>query len=153
MAKTTPKQPSLKVETVTLASLEQDPRNARRHPERNLESIQASLNRFGQQKPIVVDADGVIVAGNGTFAAAKALGWKSIDVVRTKLRGPEARAFAIADNRTAELAEWDAAELRKQLDELEVGGNGERKCIGLSVTAWVKRRSAERRARRWAPTR
>ena len=102
MAKKTQKQPSLKVETVTLASLALDPRNARRHPERNLESIKASLNRFGQQKPIVVDADGVIVAGNGTYAAAAALGWKSIDVVCTKLRGAEARAFAIADNRTAE---------------------------------------------------
>ena len=122
MAKKTSKPPSLKVETVTLASLELDPRNARRHPERNLESIKSSLTRFGQQKPIVVDADGVIVAGNGTYAAAKALGWKSIDVVRTKLRGAEARAFAIADNRTGELAEWDAAELKAQLDELEAGG-------------------------------
>ena len=116
------KQTALKVETVTVASLELDPRNARRHPERNLESIKASLSRFGQQKPIVVDADGVIVAGNGTVAAARALGWTSIDVVRTKLRGAEAQAFAIADNRTAELAEWDAEELRKQLDELEAGG-------------------------------
>ena len=56
----------LKVETVALAKLALDPRNARRHPERNLESIKASLARFGQQKPIVVDADGVTVAGNGT---------------------------------------------------------------------------------------
>src|SRR5688572_7341997 len=122
MTKKTPKPPALKVETVSVAGLELDPRNARRHPERNLASIQASLARFGQQKPIVVDADGVIVAGNGTVAAAKALGWASIDVVRTKLRGAEARAFAIADNRTAELAEWDAEELRKQLDELTAEG-------------------------------
>jgi hypothetical protein len=110
------------VQTVTIASLELDPRNARRHPDRNLASTRRSLERFGQQKPIVVDADGVIIAGNGTVAAAKALGWKSIDVVRTKLRGAEARAFAIADNRTGELAEWDAAELRAQLDELEAEG-------------------------------
>lgn len=104
---------------MTLASLALDPRNARKHGERNLDSIEASLRRFGQQKPIVVDADGVIVAGNGTFAAAKALGWKSIDVVRTKLRGPEARAFAISDNRTGELAEWDAEELVRQLESLK----------------------------------
>ena len=116
------KKTALKVETVPLSSLEQDSRNARRHPERNLESIKKSLQRFGQQKPIVVDADGVIVAGNGTYAAAKALGWKSIDVVRTKLRGAEARAFAIADNRTGELAEWDAAELKAQLDDLTAEG-------------------------------
>ena len=126
MKNTSKKKPALKVETVALASLELDPRNARRHPERNLESIQASLQRFGQQKPIVVDGDGVIVAGNGTVAAAKALGWKTIDVVRTRLRGAEARAFAISDNRTAELAEWDAAELTKQLEELgDVGISAE----------------------------
>lgn len=117
-----PPHAPLRVETVTLASLALDPHNARRHPERNLEAIQASLKRFGQQKPVVVDADGKIVAGNGTVAGALALGWKSIDIVRTELRGPEARAFAIADNRTGELAEWDAAELQRQLDELEAEG-------------------------------
>jgi hypothetical protein len=85
MKNKTTKKPALKVETFPLSSLELDPRNARRHPERNLESIKRSLKRFGQQKPIVVDGDGVIVAGNGTVAAAKALGWKTIDVVRTKL--------------------------------------------------------------------
>jgi len=122
MTKRTPKKAALKVETVAIAALELDPRNARRHPERNLESIKASLERFGQQKPIVVDGEGVIVAGNGTFAAAKALGWKTIDVVRTRLRGAEARAYAISDNRTAELAEWDAAELSKQLEELSTDG-------------------------------
>jgi hypothetical protein len=126
-AKTKPAQRAaaprgMTVETVTIASLELDPRNARRHPDRNLASIKRSLEPFGQQKPIVVDADGVIIAGNGTVTAARALGWESSDVVRTKLRGAEARAFAIADNRTGELAEWDAAELRAQLDELEAEG-------------------------------
>ncbi len=48
----------LKVERVAIASLRPDPANARRHGERNLESIKASLTRFGQQKPIVVLADG-----------------------------------------------------------------------------------------------
>lgn len=121
-SKQKPVAAALKVESVTLASLGLDPRNARKHGERNMDSIKSSLKRFGQQKPIVVDADGVIIAGNGTFAAAQSLGWTSIDVVRTKLRGAEARAFAIADNRTGELAEWDAAELRAQLDELEAEG-------------------------------
>jgi len=100
----------------------------------------------------VVDGDGVIVAGNGTFAAAKAMGWKTIDVVRTKLRGAEARAYAISDNRTAELAEWDAAELTKQLEELstrrDLGGGpgvlrrGGREAPGRGDARgrWVRRR-------------
>jgi len=103
-----PAQPAkLAIETVPVGSLSLDPANLRRHPERNLETIKASLRRFGQQKPIVVGPNNVVVAGNGTLEAAKALGWTEIAIVRTSLSGSDAVAFGIADNRTAELAEWD----------------------------------------------
>ena len=95
------------VERLRIEQLQLDPANARKHGDRNIEAIKGSLARFGQQKPIVVDADNVVVAGNGTLVAAKALGWDEIDVVRTDLQGPDRTAFAIADNRTSELAEWD----------------------------------------------
>jgi ParB-like chromosome segregation protein Spo0J len=110
--------PQMRVERIGVASLTSDPRNARLHGEQNLAAIAGSLRRFGQQKPIVVDAGGVVIAGNGTLAGAKQLGWTHVDAVRTKLTGDDARAFAIADNRTAELAEWDLAELQRQTDEL-----------------------------------
>src|SRR5262245_40635145 len=74
--------------------------------------------RFGQQKPVVVDQAGVIRAGNGTYFAAKALGWDTIDVVRTDLEGLEAAAYAIADNRTSDLSTFDAAGLSKLLESL-----------------------------------
>ena len=109
---------TLKIERVPLGSLHADPANARAHGPRNLEAIQASLARFGQVKPIVVDGDGVIRAGNGTYEAARELGWLEIQIVRTDLEGTEATAYAIADNRTAELAEWDNATLTALLDEL-----------------------------------
>jgi DNA modification methylase len=47
------------------------------------------------------------LAGNGTLAAARELGWREIQIVRTELTGSQATAFGIADNRSAELAEWD----------------------------------------------
>lgn len=97
----------MKIEKIRVEDLSLDPANARKHPERNLEAIKASLRRFGQQKPIVIDASNVVRAGNGTLEAAKALGWETVDCVRTKLTGSEATAYAIADNRTAELAEWN----------------------------------------------
>jgi DNA modification methylase len=97
-----------------------DPANVRKHDEKNLAAIKASLNRFGQQKPIVVDASGVVRAGNGTLAAAKALGWKEIRIVRSSLAGSEATAYAIADNRTAELAEWDEDALSQTLAALQI---------------------------------
>ena len=110
----------MKVESVPIATLSQDPANARKHDDKNLEAIKASLRRFGQQKPIVVDSSNVVRAGNGTLAAATALGWESINVVQTNLQGSEATAYAIADNRTAELAEWDDAILESLLQELRL---------------------------------
>jgi len=110
----------MKTERVPIDSVSLDPANVRRHGERNLATIKASLSRFGQQKPIVVDGDGIVRAGNGTWTAAKALGWKEITVVRTALKGAEATAYAIADNRTAELAEWDDDSLAQTLAALQI---------------------------------
>lgn len=109
----------LQTELVDIATLVSDPRNARKHDERNLAAIQSSLRRFGQQKPIVVGEGNVVLAGNGQLAAALALGWSSIAVVRTSLLGEEATAYAIADNRTAELAMWDQTALDELLRELQ----------------------------------
>jgi DNA modification methylase len=108
----------MRSEQVAISTLSTDPANVRTHPERNLSDIAASLKRFGQQKPIVVDADGVVVAGNGTLEAARSLGWDKIAVVKTKLAGADRTAYAIADNRTAEFAEWDDTALAAQLDAL-----------------------------------
>jgi ParB-like chromosome segregation protein Spo0J len=109
----------LDIESVPIDSVHPDPANVRRHPERNLAGIKASLARFGQQRPILVDGNGIIRAGNGTHAAAVALGWESISIVRTTLKGSEATAYAIADNRTAELAEWDDIALADTLRALQ----------------------------------
>lgn len=107
-------------QTIAVADLSLDPSNVRKHSRRNLDAIKASLRKFGQQKPIVVDAKGIVLAGNGTLTAAKELGWTEIQIVRTELAGVEATAFAIADNRTAELAEWDEDGLANVLQSLKV---------------------------------
>ena len=62
----------MKTEIVSIDSLQFDPANVRKHGEKNLATIKASLSRFGQQKPIVVDANGVVRAGNGTCPSAGA---------------------------------------------------------------------------------
>ena len=110
----------VETESISVGELLNDPANVRQHGARNLETIKASLARFGQQKPIVVDASGVVVAGNGTLAAARELGWQSVHVVRSALTGSDRTAYAIADNRTAELAEWDDAALAEQLSALAI---------------------------------
>jgi hypothetical protein len=109
----------VKIQKVSIDAVHADPANVRKHPQRNLDVIKASLARFGQQKPIVVDGNGVVRAGNGTLEAAKALGWENIAIVRTNLTNSEATAFSIADNRSAELAEWDDSGLAETLRGLQ----------------------------------
>jgi DNA modification methylase len=108
----------MKVETKKITELIPDPKNARKHSKKNIDAIKKSLSEFGQQKPIVISKDFVIVAGNGFAQAAKELGWENISVVQTELQTDEARAYAIADNRTAELAEWDEENLTELLKEV-----------------------------------
>jgi hypothetical protein len=113
----------LNVKTFLIADLELDQENVRKHSPKNLESIKVFLRKFGQVKPIVLHRQKV-VAGNGTLRAAKDLGWNQIDAVSL----PEdwdyqkVKAYAIADNRTAELADWDIELLSSQLEELKEYG-------------------------------
>ncbi len=104
-----------------IEDLHEDADNVRVHSDRNIKTIEASLRRFGQQRPLVALEDGTVIAGNGTLAAARRLGWQRIAVVRF----PDleaARAYAIADNRSGELASWSAEGLVASLGELEVAG-------------------------------
>ena len=110
----------MKLERIKVSDLSLDPSNVRKHSRQNLDAIKASLRKFGQQKPIVIDAKGIVLAGNGTLTAAQELGWTEIDVTRTELTGVEATAFAIADNRTAELATWEEDKLAQVLQSLKV---------------------------------
>lgn len=105
---------------VACESLTLDPRNARSHDERNMQAISSSLDRFGQRLPIVVQRTGMMVrAGNGRLMAARALGWRHIAAVVTDDADEMAAAFALADNRTAELASWNEEELAATLTQLQ----------------------------------
>lgn len=108
---------------VPVDSLTPDPKNARRHSQRNLEAIDKSLDSFGQVKPIVVWHD-TVIAGNGFLSVAKQRGMTEVAVVRVPDEWTEAkaRAYAVADNRTAELAEWDADILVEVYDSLSGDG-------------------------------
>jgi DNA modification methylase len=114
----------MNIENLAIVDLIPDPHNARQHDEKNLKAIEGSLKEFGQRKPIVITEDGVIVAGNGTVEAAKRLGWTEIEAVKipNDWTADKIKAFAIADNRTAELATWNQEVLTSQLLELEAEG-------------------------------
>jgi hypothetical protein len=112
---------AIELRTVDIANLRPDPENARVHSERNISAIAKSLNAFGQRKPIVIAGD-TIIAGNGTVEAARRLGWTQIVAVDYPAdRIADARAYAIADNRTGELSLWDNRRLKAQLDMIGSG--------------------------------
>ena len=112
----------LKPRGVPIDELCEDPGNARQHDERNVATIARSLERFGQRRPLVVarSAGGAlyVIAGNGTLAAARSLEWPSVLVteVPEDWDADKARAYALADNRTAELAGWDEDRLGDYLE-------------------------------------
>jgi ParB-like chromosome segregation protein Spo0J len=121
----TTKIEKLKVVVLPIGSITLDPENARTHDARSIEEKAASLQRFGQRTPIVVRQDGVVIKGNGIVLAARSLGWDKINAVRCELVGGEAKAYAIADNRTAELSEWDVETLADILNEItDLSGTG-----------------------------
>jgi hypothetical protein len=93
---------------VPISSLNEDPANVRKHPRKNLDATKSSLKKFGQRLPIVVQKQGMIVrAGNGRLQCARELGWTFLAAVIVDEEDVDAIAFAIADNRSGELAEWD----------------------------------------------
>lgn len=121
------KAQSLLVRRVPIVKLSVDPSNLRRHTERSTEFVMACLRRYGQQKPIVVDSKGMVIAGHGVLEAAKRLGWTHIDAVTSTLAGVERVLYAIADNRAGELSEWDQeglAEVLKNLDASDLADVG-----------------------------
>ena len=108
--------------TLALADLRQDPRNARRRTPRSKALLDHSLSQFGAARSIVIDEEGTILAGNGTVEAAAAAGITKVQVVdadgdtliavrRSDLSPDEKIGLALADNRTADLAEWDVPQL------------------------------------------
>lgn len=84
-----------------------------------VEKVAASLKAFGQRKPIVVRrATSEVIAGNHTLAAAKSLGWDEIAVTWTDDDEVTAKAYALADNRTAELGGYDDVDLAQMMSEV-----------------------------------
>ncbi len=96
-------------------------------------AIAASLEAFGQRKPVVARrADRTVIAGNHTLQAARSLGWETIAVVWVDDDDTMAKAYALADNRTAELGGYDDAELAALIAEV-----GEADASLLAATAWT----------------
>jgi ParB-like chromosome segregation protein Spo0J len=88
-----------------------------------VDAVAASLKEFGFRQPIVVDADGIILCGHTRYKAARKLGLPKVPVHVAKDLTPEqSKAYRIADNQTADLAEWDYDILPIELADLMDAG-------------------------------
>ena len=84
-----------------------------------VEAVAESIKQFGFKVPIVVDKNGVIVAGHTRKKAAEHLGFSSVPcIIADDLNEEQIKAFRLADNKTSDLAEWDFEALEKELAEL-----------------------------------
>ena len=111
----------------SISSLKSDHKNARKRTDRSAQLIKESLEKYGAARSIVIDEENRILAGNGTIEGAKQAGIKNVRIIettgdeiiavkRTGLSEDEKVGLALADNRTADLSEWDA-EMLHQLSE------------------------------------
>lgn len=84
-----------------------------------VDAVANSIREFGWQQPIVVDKNGVIIAGHTRYKAAKKLGLKTIPVVyATELSDEQVKAYRLADNKSGELATWDESLLLEELNSI-----------------------------------
>lgn len=102
-----------------IETLKRDPNNLRKHDDPDLAGLATSMQRYGIRKPCVVNRRSMIVeAGNGMVMVAQRLGWSHVPVVFVDDDEKSASGYALADNRTAELSQWDEARLQATIAEL-----------------------------------
>jgi site-specific DNA-methyltransferase (adenine-specific) len=95
--------------------------NNPRKNERAVDAVAASIKQFGFKQPIVIDKDNVIVCGHTRYKAAQKLRLKEVPcIMADDLTDDQIKAFRLADNKTAELAEWDFPLLDLELADIDL---------------------------------
>lgn len=112
-----------KVELLPLKVLKPYENNPRIN-EKAVQAVANSIKEFGFNVPIVIDKDNIIIAGHTRYKASNLLGLEEVPCYRVEnLTEEQVKAFRLADNKTAELAEWDFSKLDEEL-----------KCISIDMT-------------------
>lgn len=110
----------MEIENLKTSLLVPYARNSRTHSEEQVAQIMSSIKEFGFTNPILIDNDGMIIAGHGRLVAAQRLDMNSVPCIRLKhLTEAQKRAYVIADNKIALNAGWDEDMLRVELGELD----------------------------------
>lgn len=118
-----------------LKPYENNPRNN----DNAVDAVANSIKEFGFKVPIVIDSQGVIVAGHTRFKAAKRLGIANVPcIVADDLSPAQIKAFRLADNKVSELAEWDNGLLYAELEDLT---DFDMSAFGFGDDLWQRRQA------------
>jgi len=110
----------MNIEKIYLADIKPYGKNAKTHPKKQVELLAENIKRFGFTTPCLVDKDNNLIAGHGRLEAVKLLDWKDVPCVRMEnLTDDEVKALRLADNKLAEMSEWDMGLVTEELKELD----------------------------------
>lgn len=108
-------------------------RNPRIIPQAAVDAVAKSIQAFGFRQPIVVDGNGVILAGHTRYRAALQLGLSEVPVVwQTDISAIQAQGYRIADNKTAELSAWDRDALDTEVRDIAAQCDTDLDALGLA---------------------
>ena len=109
----------MEIKKVNISELKPHPKNPRVHPDSAIEKLERSIKEYGWTNPVLVSADGYVLAGHARLKAAEKTGIKEVPVIYLPLEGAKAEAYLIADNRLQDETDWDMELLELELEELE----------------------------------
>ena len=111
----------MEIKTVKISELRPHPKNPRVHPDSAIDKLVRSIKEYGWTNPVLVSADGYVLAGHARLKAAEKAGISEVPVIYLPLEGAKAEAYLIADNRLQDETEWDLPMLKDLLQELDTG--------------------------------
>ena len=111
----------MEIKTVKINDLKPHPKNPRVHPDSAIDKLVRSIKEYGWTNPVLVSADGYVLAGHARLKAAEKAGISEVPVIYLPLEGAKAEAYLIADNRLQDETDWDYEKLKDLLQELDTG--------------------------------
>ena len=104
-----------------ITDLKKYEKNNKKHPEKQIEKIVASIKEYGFKNPVLIDKNNEIIAGHGRTLAAERIGMQEVPCIDcSDLNTKQVKALRLMDNKSAELAEWDFDNIKAELEELKL---------------------------------
>lgn len=109
----------MKIEKISIDKIKPYENNAKLHPPEQIEQIKKSIKEFGNNDPIAIDEDNVIIEGHGRYQALKELGFKEIEVIRlSHLNEQQKKAYSLIHNKLTMNTGFDLEILSDELDSI-----------------------------------